>query len=217
MTTFCLAYSLYVDCHLIKCFSHGISKISLHICTQINSPVKNRLSLTCSTFSVATPSVNIFIMEARFEWSLKPILLWMKLLGIKLDTSTQTSYWVYLMILITSCSVLLHNSLVNFVSLITNFSIFWGVKFSATSKVDLIYNSSARLVDLIFLVGIPVAFTFFTRMCGHWKNLWENLVQIQEEMNLSLHFHQRCRKHCYLALFLLALVNPNIIDLFHRS
>ena len=130
----------------------------------------------------------------------------MKCLGIQLNVSHPTSYWMYLMILITSCSILLHNTLVNFVSLITNLTIFWGIKYSATSKVDLIYNSSARVIDLVFLVGIPVAFTFLTRMGGRWKELWNNLLEIQQEMDLDLDFHRKCKRHCYIALFLLLAV-----------
>ena len=145
-----------------------------------------------------------------FEWSFKPIILWMKIWGIRLDTSSNSLGRAIFLV-------------IGFIALLTNFAI---NGFSFYTVLDILMSnrtskivaylpaniSSATLVN----VGMEQSFTislmvgdhliFFIVSLTTWRNFWQHLMQIQEQLKLTDKFFHSCRKITFIALLFLVLV-----------
>ena len=62
---------------------------------------------------------------------------------------------------------------------------------------------SSPTIHLVFM--IKVLFT------NRWRNLWGLLQTIHRKMQLDEQFNRKCRRHCFIALSLLVMVNTNTI------
>ena len=151
-----------------------------------------------------------------FDGSLKPLLICLNLLGIRIprDSSITIAVITRFFGLLIFLSNLLINSLIfrgylysvfqsyipEFHGDVYKFAKSNGYSLLCTLMLTLIIFFSAPLIHFYLIIT-----AFFTRC---WGNLWMHLQRVEREMNLSDEFHRRCRIRCYLA-FTLFLVTVN--------
>ena len=145
--------------------------------------------------------------KARFDWSLGPIITFMKVLGIQLVA--EQNYIVRLLFLIFGSAVLLSNILINGLSFVSNVLRDLSKDQAAASLLNTIVGHFAHV---FFVMGSHIAFSIFLIASRRWRDLWVALRNIQNTMKLSEQFFVQCRKHCYFAVFLLILVRINFLN-----
>ena len=57
---------------------------------------------------------------------------------------------------------------------------------------------SAPAIHLVFIANVL--------LIGNWKELWIFLVKIEKKLKLNMEFHNKCRRHCFVALVVFFLV-----------
>lgn len=145
-----------------------------------------------------------------FEWSLKPIILWMSISGIRLNsTKSRINRAVFLAI---GCLVLLVNFLTNGFSLYYFLSLLTG-DYASRPAFGIAGNASgASLANMgmkhSFFVSLVLGdhLIFFIVSLTTWKKLWALMIEIQERMKLPGSFYRRCRYVSLIGLIFLLLV-----------
>ena len=146
--------------------------------------------------------------STNFAWSFKPILVWMKLIGIDLNSSQQ------LRSRICRYSQLLHR--VFTLLLISGHGIYKGLKIcGVVPKSPETYPSSKsltleRTIELYFITYITYNLATHVLLMAvtavKWKELWQTLQQIEDQFLLDNDHFQQCRKVVIIGLSMLALV-----------
>ena len=154
----------------------------------------------------------------NFSWSLKPLVVFMKfVLGLNLNCNHRNSFHVRFLVPGLGFFIILCNFFVNGpCNFNTNIIDPYEAKKydSAFTYVAEEPNSLVKLVgytvNLMFLLAAPIIhITFMANVLftQNWTDLWAILDKIQRKMKLNEEFHQKCRRHCFVGLFLLLLVN----------
>lgn len=150
-----------------------------------------------------------------FQWSLKPVLIFMRILGIRLDVSNS----------ISPCSRLVINSvfglfLASMVTISYKTLFIKHLDFSeTTAKVIekmtpddqkqllllMIFVTFANGLDFILFYGSYIVLTVFS-LNGIWDKLWSTLMEIQREFHLDKTFHRKIRRSCYIGIAVFVLV-----------
>ena len=163
--------------------------------------------------------------STSFEWSLKPVLICTKFLGIRFPANSNG--FIYLASIIArslACLVFIFNLLVNgqmVVYYFKNFSFFDESAVNVTELLEEMETKSERnlirnqafvtcftificfsYVPLIHLYFMSTSI-FYPRL---WGDLWARLQSIQRELDLDGIFHRRCRKTCCAVSLLFLLV-----------
>lgn len=159
------------------------------------------------------------ICRTSFYWSLKPIIICMKCFGIQLDISLHSKKTNKLKKFLGFLGVLLiiFNVLINLSFLSAQISGWISNKDSNNSsekdfllrKYNLVNLIAPELVSLteILLVIAPHVIFFVNSWTIKWKNLWQTLQGVQQDMQLGEPFHKNCRKQCLTGFLLFLLVH----------
>lgn len=153
----------------------------------------------------------------NFEWSLKPILIWMSLFGIRVKGFEKVSMPLKIVISVQGLIVFLFICIVYGFSMMENFKE-WAYFVSnkeSERKGQLIrvsIKTYASLVNCLHSLG-PHAIFFLLSVLGTLKNLWKNLIEIEEKLNLNRMFYRKARRQCYIGLGVLFLVSYQVLIL----
>lgn len=72
-------------------------------------------------------------------------------------------------------------------------------------------NTAILSSHIGMVVGTYLDF-YTSTINGRWHNLWANLHEIQQDLNLDETFHQRCLIGCCASLIALIAVHANSYD-----
>ena len=162
---------------------------------------------------------------AKFEWSLRPLTVCMTIvLGLNLDIDKKPSIAIRFLVPVLGVFVILCSLAINGPCAFQlnqksqSFGSDLGEDYeSAFQVVNIDTNSLLRIVSYVcrfgfFLAAPLVHLTFMANvlLTRNWRDLIETLRQIQKEAKLSKEFHLKCRRQCFVFIFLLFLVS--IID-----
>ena len=155
----------------------------------------------------------------QFQWSLNPLVLSMNGVGFFLNFSEKPlSRNTRAMIFLLGCCIILANFIINgprgieisnleWMEDVKNYeSPFAYFKKNPFGIVRLVRNIS----DMIFFCYVPIihfAFMATTLLDPNWKQLMLFIQVIQQKMKLSEEFYQKCRRQCYVGLFLLLVAS----------
>lgn len=172
------------------------------------------------------------IITSRFEWSMKPILLTLKCLGIELDSKNRSFRSIKIFILglillginlfMNGCSLYNHlfqnqvivpiavNYIIEYVPelMIANHSD-GEVLPEKSTKEDATLHYPERTDHIAFVIlfsGVHLSFMITCYLTRRWADIWNSLLEINQEMELSKHFHRRIRRNSFIALLLFFLV-----------
>ena len=160
--------------------------------------------------------------EASFEWSLKPYIIWMKILpGIPLNCkrNKSTSFWFFL----------IYSSVLLLAHLANNCRHFSGYIHAAYSLMPLTNGTdddrpqlfqvknfanatSTRKLSMTIEMVNRVVYSFAVHLCffvlfvTKLPRLWDTLLQVQRQVKLPVHSYRHFRKIVYLGIVLFLLV-----------
>lgn len=152
----------------------------------------------------------------QFDWSLKPLTFCASIFGgIPLHFNEKKKNFT---ISITfACLIILSNLLINGPRGININKFKWMNDISDYDNSwlffqqfpDALLQFVIDLTSIIFFVAIPlihVIFLFSIVLSNSWEELVSLLKEIQNEMELTADFHQKCRQRCIIALLFVLLV-----------
>ena len=155
----------------------------------------------------------------NFDWSFKLLSYFTRFcIGIKVDVSNRSATRTRPFFYLIGCFILLTHLSINGPRGIDMEKFKWMEKtkeyengwqyFSAhPDGIIQFVNDSTKV---IFFIAVPLVHLIFLAtilLSKRWLTLTAALQKIEKEMKLSKTFYQKCRTHCYLSLFLLALVS----------
>ena len=185
-------------------------------------------------------------MSNSFQWSLKPLLIVMKAIGMNLDLSNPRSakdgrrirrVIGQSFVLAIGFGLLASNLVINCMSIRQDLKI--KVIFAENNQKlsfkifhfhpnggeiprnQYMYQFFAgplieHLSQVVLVCGNHFSFFILALIVTNkWKNLWNTLMTIQQEMELSDLFYRKCRQRCLITLALLGL-NAIIAFTVHR-
>lgn len=161
--------------------------------------------------SKRVPTTSLSLKNQNFNWSLKPIIILMAVLGqemviknnqVKIKTNLIRSLFIFALGLV----VLLINFFVNGIS----FAKVWSVNLILLKKggspIGFLNVIVGHLFHDLMIIGIPLLFISIRIWSCRWKDILISLETIQSEMNLSSKLHRKLRNHAFLAILLFVLV-----------
>lgn len=149
-----------------------------------------------------------------FKWSLKSILTWMNLFGIRVNGSEKLSILLKIFIVlqgfaILACILFVHN--ISIKSELEGCAFFIGLIESEMKNEmlrSIIYDA---FLNFLFTIG-PHIILFLFSSIGTLKKLLENLIEIEGKLSLNGTFYRKVRRQCYIGLSLLFLVRNKLIN-----
>lgn len=147
----------------------------------------------------------------------KPIFVFVKIFGLQLDND-----WDILSLSNFSRILRIYCILSLIINLVINGAMaasVWEWAFGLIILQDSIFVHArriltARLVNIlchqIVLSAVPIIFYVNIQVIKNWKNLWLNILVIQEDMKLTNDFSRRCKRRFYFTFFLFSLVYGTI-------
>ena len=156
----------------------------------------------------------------KFQWSLKPLIIFLKCVGISLNISDENLHgkvFVPIIVSLLGFCIILANLYLNGPRGIEYGSLEWMKDIQNYESVFIYFyfNSFAivKLVkiisNIIFFCYVPlIHFTFILSVLwqSNWSELKSLLRKIQNKMKLNEEFHRKLRWQCFTALLLLFLV-----------
>ena len=158
-------------------------------------------------------------------WSLKPILVFLKICGMPAhDISTnRCRFFVYIFSIITLISVVFNFSFNSFYFL-KNWLFFYRCEWAKsdpikkgrgrpmTRTIDKI-SAPRQIIDFFETVinpssvlGIPLIFAFEFYITGGWRNIWSSIIRIDQDIKLTKTFYRQCRRRFILLICVSSLV-----------
>ena len=152
-------------------------------------------------------------------WSLKPILVLLKICGMPAhDISTnRCRFFVYIFSIITLISVLFNFSFNGFYFL-KNWLFFYRCRWAKSPPktrglVIREVNAPRQIIDFFETVinpssvlGIPLIFAFEFYITGGWRNIWSSIIRIDQDIKLTKTFYRQCRRRFILLICVSSLV-----------
>ena len=159
------------------------------------------------------------MIRNTFDWSLKPLTLWMRFnLGCNLNVSKRTNNAVRFTVPLLGFFYFFFNLVVNGpCGLFSESAKFdetkknrienqFGINLMTKREIVLLFSDvikfstflSVSLIHLIFMSNV------FLTSC--WNDFWSILQRIQRKMKLDEEFHRKVRRHCLVGILLLILV-----------
>lgn len=169
--------------------------------------------------------LNLKTRKYNFQWGLRPFLVFLTMLGFRLDFYCRGISVPFSFVLI--CLLLLHTVVSLIFNVIRVSHSQTGLGFGTHGDAAYFVNVSKKFfgpdmgvplshivvqnaVQWFSVVVCPMAiksiFTIHIFLTSKCKELWGNVLKIQEELNLTSEFFKKCRTRCYLAFLLFLLV-----------
>lgn len=164
-------------------------------------------------------------MELKgLEWSMKPLLVCLKICGMPAPepNTNRCRFFLYIFKMITLISLLFNFSF-NILYFLKNWSYYYRCEWAKSppyQKGRIIVNINApRQIIQFFetvlnpssLFGIPLIFVFKFYFTSGWRNIWSSIKIIDQDMVLTKKFHRRCRRGFILLIIASLLVKIMII------
>lgn len=150
-----------------------------------------------------------------FRWSLKPVLMFMKFFGIKLDGTDEMSYCSrivvsFFLIFLTSMTVLnckilhiIHK--IDYVFTPTDEIKDMTSEDKKQFVLHIIFTLFSDVTNIILVFGSYLILILIS-VNGAWKKIWSNLMVIQSKFRLFEISQKQERKNCYIGLMIFLLV-----------
>jgi hypothetical protein len=166
-----------------------------------------------------------------FHHSLMPFVFCLKFVGIQLDThKSPPSFFdaarLFVPVLL-GCSMILANLIINGQHGISIQTLTWmEKKLNFDDPFAYIKANPQVMICLVkdiwgklHFCSVPALhFVFMATILMRnrkWQDVWSILNEIQKRMQLNKSFHSKCRRNCFLALFILAIVSTKEIQQKH--
>ncbi len=152
--------------------------------------------------------------SARFEWSLKPIIVLMAIFGNsmvifphKLNERKTRS----VILLIIGWVVLLIDIFINYMSFANILTVnIAGLISGLQGPANFLSVVVGHFFHIFFMIGLPLSFTIISVLTRRWKDVLSTLETIQYEMNLPETMHTKLRNHAFFGIFMFILVIHHI-------
>lgn len=153
----------------------------------------------------------------NLQWSLKPIITLMKIVGIRIVFYNSSSVFgrlevksVFLIIfsLMIGEHLWFFKEQINFLKK-NSFILEEGANATAKERQEtLLHNSYILIWSALWMMlcCLPYLVLFLSTLSKKWKNLWLGLLKIEKNFLLRFIFYRQVRKHCYIGLLILLLV-----------
>ena len=168
----------------------------------------------------------------KFEWSLQPLSVCLKFVGIPIRFSnkskpTTSRFMIVSLVTILGCCIIAANVIINGPRGIEVVRLKWMENIQNYQSPFLYFKENPfgiiKLVkiiyDMIFFCYVPfIHATFLISILfdGSWKKLILILEKINREMKLSEEFHRNCRKQCLMVLFVYIILVSRLKGLIFR-
>ena len=163
----------------------------------------------------------------QFDWSFKPLTLFLKFLGIPLNFSSNSNRKTTICVSLLGCFIILANLVLNGPRGLEIKRFQWMQEISKFESPFLYFKAHPygviKLVkimsDMIFFSYVPTIHIIFSMSAVLWSRNWTELIlmlsTIQQKLKLSKEFYRKCHRQCIFAMFLLTLVQIIIFKTFH--
>jgi len=181
-----------------------------------SSEQANRREIKANIIMVALKNYNNQekTTDKSFAWSIKPLIIFCLLFGIRLDVTQRrpAGSLQLIMIIIFGLAWLVLNLFFNGVTfwktfVKNNYIIEKATLTNSGRYQDTISNINSIIgifINTLLPIGSHVIFAIALQ--HQWHNLWENLLEIQSEFKLENTFFKKCRRHCWVFLLFLFAV-----------
>lgn len=155
-----------------------------------------------------------------FKWSLKPIVVFMKMLGIRIDVISNDSFFsrlaTYLvfsaistLVIVDGYTAFSHQKKNLFNNSIPIFEVQLELELARArrsgSQIYYYFNSFLDYITFTHYL-MPYLVLFVMSISGMFFKLWANLLKIETCFSLDDKFHRKIRKYCYIGFSLFFLV-----------
>lgn len=155
--------------------------------------------------------------DKNIQWSLKPIVVFMKILGIRIDILDKASLFSRLLIQIVFC-------IISTLMLVDSYAIFKDQKkhlqnnsvstespdaSQGEKSAGLLFLNIMPITDALIVLHccIPYLTLFIISISKTWSSLWLTLFKIEVDFNVNQKFYRKIRRYCYIGALLFFLVN----------
>ena len=154
--------------------------------------------------------------KESLEWSLKPILNFVKIFGIPTHNGrTIHNVFSRIAIIIIIVLSLTTNLFFNGYNLKQSLSLFLhvhGIKRRETADEKglripgFVFGFFGRLLENVLPMGIPLLFAFEFYFTGRWQTILDCIKKIDLQMHFTPNFYRRNRKRCIVAIVMMVTV-----------
>lgn len=144
---------------------------------------------------------------SSIESSLWPLIVWMRACGFRIGTSKSSqSIWLVVLgaFLVLSTAGLHCTSFINGVIKLRANEV--GPNGTNLTTANLLNIGIEHLNYTCILIGVHAGF-YFISLSTSWKDLWESLLLIEEQLNFRPKFYRKCRKCVVIGFILFSSVN----------
>lgn len=143
------------------------------------------------------------------EWGLRPILLWMEILGMLSGRSHSSSVVRRAIVLTVGVAMMIWKVSADTVSFIENIQLSFAVYINQSGFTSTQTEFSMEGLNQIQIYFSEVAITlnFFTVSHFQWGSLWKKMCEIEKSMKLDETFYRSLRKMSWAAIVVIVLVS----------
>lgn len=159
----------------------------------------------------------------QFAWALRPIIIIMKIFGLKLDQDENSYrgphhhlvhlFWITLGSAFLSINIII-NGFCFGIDFTQNLYTLRTVVNASTSAF--LNNVTGSASNFGLVVGIHIAFFALLVSSRRWLEVWTTIRIIQEELCLPERVYRKCRNACFFifSLFILVIICFNCLSSF---
>ena len=154
---------------------------------------------------------SVELTKANLESSLSPLLIWIAIIGCRLNRSTDKLvrivndlYCVFWLALNFGAYVHIFYTLNETVS-----KIVYGKSFFTPIKKSIYLDYTLYLIN-----GLGVHLVLVLIIGRNWKGFWLSLIKLEKEVQFSDHFYRQLKVKCWIqVVYIIVLVVVNLINL----
>ena len=143
-----------------------------------------------------------------FEWSLQPLLTWLNIFGLNLRCEAHSNFHDVVLIFFGILMLALNIGCNAFQMYLTYIEITAPVS-NATGEDSNRAGSTSLVISggsfAFMAIGAHLSLFFVAHL--RWNHLWENLLELQKNLNIPETFYKKLRYLSLALLFILVVVN----------